>query len=246
MKNPALSIVIPAYNESERIGITLDSIVRYFSRIDAEFEVIVVDDGSTDGTSQIVESWGPQIKNLKVILNEENLGKGFSVKRGMLAAKGDYRLFMDADNSVDISHLNVFSPWLEKGFDLVIGSIHVREAMVREESGWHKRLLGKLSRYLIHLVAGLQVKDTQRGFKLFSAHAANTIFPLQTISPFGFDIELLVIAQVNGLRVKEVPVKWINPTGSKVRLSSYGQTLLELLKITRNRFLGIYLKKQRM
>jgi len=243
MKNPALSIVIPAYNESKRIGITLDSIVHYFSRIDAEFEVIVIDDGSTDSTSQIVESYLSQIKNLKIILNEKNLGKGFSVRRGMLAAKGDYRLFMDADNSVDISHLNTFSPWLEKGFDLVIGSIHLREAVVREESGWYKRFLGKLSRHLIHWVTRLQVSDTQRGFKLFSARAANTIFPLQTISRFGFDIELLVIAQVNGFRVKEVPVKWINPTGSKVHLISYVQTLLELIKITRNRLLGKFLKK---
>ena len=242
MPNGSLSIVIPAYNEAGRIENTLQSIARYFNTMTVpQPEVIVVDDGSTDGTPEIVELYKTKIERLQIIVNEQNQGKGFSVQRGMLAATGDYRLFMDADNSVDISHLAAFMHEIERGFEVVIGSIHLsKKSEVSEHSGWHRRALGASANLLIQLVAVWGIKDTQRGFKLFSAKAAKIIFRGQTIKRFGFDIENLIIARKNGFKIKEVPVVWDNPAGSKVTLASYFQTLVELARISYNRILGRY------
>lgn len=242
MHKESLSIVIPAYNEASRIEHTLQSIAQYFSAAPAgSFEVIVVDDGSTDGTPEIVERYRSKIEHLHIIRNEKNQGKGFSVQRGMLAAVGDYRLFMDADNSVDISHIEAFLHEMSNGFDVVIGSIHLSgKSEVSEHSGWHRRALGASANLLIQLVAVWGIKDTQRGFKLFSAEAAETIFKCQTIKRFGFDIEDLIIARKNGFKIKEVAVVWDNPAGSKVTAASYVQTLIELGRISYNRLRGRY------
>lgn len=241
MPNSTLSIVIPAYNEASRIGKTLDSIANYFILSPSVVEVIVVDDGSKDGTADVARRYSSKIKNLKVLVNEKNSGKGFSVKRGMLAATGDYRLFMDADNSVDISHLDAFMKALSEGFDVAIGSIHIVDTKdVSEHNGWHRRILGTSANMLVQLVAVPGIEDTQRGFKLFSAKAADAIFPRQTIDRFGFDIEVLVIARTNGFKIQELPVVWDNPAGSKVTASSYLQTLIELAHISWNRILGRY------
>ncbi len=241
MEKIILSIVIPAYNEAARIGNTLDSIERYFSKNNMSFEVIVVDDGSKDDTAQVAERYASKIKNLKVLINEKNSGKGFSVKRGMLAATGDYRLFMDADNSVDISHIEAFMRALSEGYDVAIGSIHITDTVdVSEHNGWHRRILGSGANMLVQLFAVPGIEDTQRGFKLFSAKAADAIFPYQTIERFGFDIEVLVIARKNGFSIKELPVVWDNPAGSKVTAASYVQTLGELAHISWNRILGRY------
>jgi len=236
-----LSIVIPAYNEARRIGETLDSIGRYLLKSDESFEVIVVDDGSADETVEIAEQHRSNIKNLQILINEKNRGKGFSVRRGMLAATGEYRLFMDADSSVDISHLDAFMRALSGGSGIAIGSIHMSNTSdVREHNGWHRRLLGSGANMLIQLLAVWGIGDTQRGFKLFSADAAAAIFPRQTIERWGFDIELLAIARGNGFRIQELPVVWNNPTGSKITAASYVQTLGELARICWNRLLGRY------
>ena len=241
MDKNMLSIVIPAYNEATRIGNTLESIERYFAHNDMPVEVIVVDDGSTDGTAFVAGRYSSRIKNLQVLINEKNSGKGFSVKRGMLAATGDYRLFMDADNSVDISHLDMFMRSLSNGFDVAIGSIHITDTTdVSEHNGWHRRILGSGANMLVQLLAVPGIEDTQRGFKLFSAKAADAIFPRQTIERFGFDIEVLVIARKNDFKIKELPVVWDNPAGSKVTAVSYFQTLGELAHISWNRILGRY------
>ncbi|MDO8572396.1 MAG: glycosyltransferase [bacterium] len=240
MSNLALSIIIPAYNEAERIGVTIESLRRYLCNKNFQYEIIVVDDGSNDGTPDIVRTYQSSIPGLRVLENEKNRGKGYSVRHGMSVASGAHRLFMDADNSVDILHLDMFLPWMNKGFDITIGSIRTLNAAVHEKNGWHRRVLGDLSKFLIRAATQLQVKDTQRGFKLFSAQAAETIFPLQTIERFGFDIELLVIAKENRLAVKELPVAWVNPGGSKVSLTSYVHTLWELFTIIRNRVFGKY------
>jgi dolichyl-phosphate beta-glucosyltransferase len=241
MTNHLLSVVIPAYNEAARIAHTLDSIERYIAENDMAAEVIVVDDGSTDNTSGVVKRHSSKIKNLAVLINETNRGKGFSVKRGMLSATGDYRLFMDADNSVDIAHLDVFMDALSDGFDVAIGSIHLTDvALVYEHNGWHRRILGAGANVLVQLLAVPGIEDTQRGFKLFSARAAEAIFNRQTIERFGFDIELLVIARTHGFTIKELSVAWNNPAGSKVTAASYLQTLGELAHISLNRARGLY------
>ncbi|MFM2330690.1 MAG: hypothetical protein RLZZ26_197 [Candidatus Parcubacteria bacterium] len=241
MTKPSLSIVIPAYNEAARIERTLESIENYFvAHNDIPVEVIVVDDGSADTTARLVETYPSRIKNVQVLVNEKNRGKGYSVKRGMLAATGDYRLFMDADNSVDISHIDEFMRAMQDNVDVAIGSIKVGSSHAIEHAGWYRRYLGSGANTLVQLLAVPGIHDTQRGFKLFSAKAADTIFPRQTIERFGFDIEVLVIARKHGLTIKELPVMWDNPAGSKVTFGSYFKTLGELSRITTNRLLGAY------
>ncbi|MHB8652034.1 MAG: glycosyltransferase [Minisyncoccota bacterium] len=240
MNDTQFSIIIPAYNEAKRIDVTLQSIGNYFKNKTVSYEVIVVDDASTDDTVSVVREFSRTIPNIEVIENKKNQGKGACVKQGMRRAQGAYRLFMDADNSVDISHLDTFFTHIQNGADIVIGSIALRGAEINERSGRHRRFLGNLAKRLIQVVAVPGIEDTQRGFKLFSAYAADVIFPKQTISRFGFDIEILLIAWLNGFSIQELPVVWDNPDGSKVTLASYVTTLKELARTAYNRLRGVY------
>lgn len=239
MHHPYLSVIIPAYNEASRLPKTLSSLQQYLSQAGYDFEVIVVSDGSTDETTSVVRSYSSLDHRFVLIDNQHNRGKGYAVKCGMLSARGTYRLFMDADNSVDISQLPPFLQSAEAGTGVTIGSIALGNDVV-EHNGPHRRLLGSLSKGLIRAVATPGIYDTQRGFKLFSREAAELIFPRQRIDGFGFDIELIVIAEINGIAVKELPVKWDNPPGSKVSWKSYFTTLADLYKIVKNRAEGHY------
>jgi len=237
MDNIYLSVIIPAYNEENRISRTLSDINRYLSKKRYSYEILVVNDGSKDRTVEVIKKLEDKIKNLKLIDNidnNENYGKGYVVKKGMLKAKGDYRLFMDADNSTSIDYLESFFTYFREGFDIVIGSIGVKGSQIIEKSGLHRRILGNLSKYLIRIMAIWEIHDTQRGFKCFTAKAAEDIFVRQTINRYGFDIEILVIAKKLGFKIKELSIKWNNPPGSKVSLFSYVQTLIELIKIKYN------------
>ena len=235
MTKPYLSVVIPAYNEEKRISATLLDIDKYLTKQEYEYEIIVVSDGSTDDTADVVRKLKTKISNLKIIDNKKNCGKGCVVKQGMLEAKGEYRLFTDADNSTTIDHLDKFWPFIKKGHDVVIGSIEIEGAKIHEEAAWYRRALGRYSKYVIRILAGLwDIKDSQRGFKLFSAKAAEKVFPKQTIMRWGFDIEILALAKKMGFKIKEVPVNWSNPGESKVTLKSYIRTFQELLKIKYN------------
>jgi len=235
MEKVRLSVIIPAYKEEKRISATLLDIDKYLSKQDYDYEIIVVNDGSTDNTAKVVKKLQTRVKNLRLIDNKENCGKGCVVKQGMLEAKGEYRLFTDADNSTTIDHLDKFWPLVEEGYDIVIGSIEVKGAKIHEGATWYRRMLGMFSKYVIRIIAGLwEIKDSQRGFKLFSAKAVEKIFPKQTIMRWGFDIEILAIAKKMGFKIKEVPVIWSNPGESKVTLKSYIRTFQELLKIKYN------------
>lgn len=240
MENPYLSIVIPAYNEEKRISETLLAIDHYLSQQSYSSEILVVDDGSKDKTAQIVKNFTNLIKNLRLIDNQKNHGKGWVVKQGMLEAKGEYRIYIDADNAISLDQIESFWPYLKQGYDVIIGSIAVKGAEIKEGAAWYRRLLGKWSKYLIRLLAIWEIHDSQRAFKLFPAEVAENIFPRQTIERWGFDIEILVIAKKLGYRIKELPVTWINPSGSKVSLKSYWRTFKELLKIKWNLISGKY------
>lgn len=228
-----LSVIIPAYNEENRIKGTLEAVYNYLLRQDYSWEVIVVSDGSSDRTVEVVSEFISNKPEINLIANTKNHGKGYVVRQGMLAAQGDFRLFTDADNSTSIEQIEKIWPYLtEKEYDVVIGSIEVFGAQINEQSQWYRRVLGKYSKYIIRIVAGLwDIHDTQRGFKCFIAKAANDIFSLTKIDRFGFDIEVLALAKKMSYKIKEVPVIWNNPGDSKVSLKSYFEVLRDLFKI---------------
>jgi cellulose synthase/poly-beta-1,6-N-acetylglucosamine synthase-like glycosyltransferase len=236
-----LSVIIPAYNESKRIGVTLSDLKRYFEHAPYEYEVIVVNDGSKDDTAAVVSAYQQDFPALKLVDNVQNRGKGYAVKTGMLEARGDYRLFMDADNSVTIDTIEPFFSEMVYGkHDVIIGSIAFSYMPTIEHNGWHRRFFGSMSKFLVRVVATPGIYDTQRGFKLFTRKAAETIFPLQKIDRFGFDIELLTIARLHNFSIKEMPVVWDNPAGSTVRLRAYIDSFIELWRIYANVLRGKY------
>ena len=227
-----LSVIIPAYNEQRQIKVTLEAIYNYLSRQDYSWEAIVVSDGSFDKTVEVVSEFISNKPEFSLIANTLNRGKGFVVRQGMLLAQGDFRLFTDADNSTSIEQIEKFWSYLNQGYDIVIGSIEIPGAVINERAQWYRRFLGRYSKYLIRIVAGLwKIHDTQRGFKCFNAKAARDIFSRAKIDRFGFDIEILVLAKKMGYKIKEVPVIWNNPGGSHVHLMDYFNVLKDLFKI---------------
>ncbi len=229
-----ISIIIPCYNEEDRISATLEAISRYVqSRRDNDFEIIVVDNGSKDKTRQVALSFEDKLPGIRII-DESSYGKGWAVKQGMLAAKGEYRLFMDADNSTDIGHLDSLLDAAKTGADIVISSRRLPRSHIVHPQPWHRRMLGDAFSLLVRAIVPLGVKDTQNGFKLFSAEAAEKIFSHQTIFYWAFDVEILAIAKRFGFRIEEVPVTWINDEGSKMNIKGMMRMLLEVIIIRLN------------
>jgi len=240
MAKPYLSVVIPAYNEAERIPATLFDIDKYLSQVEYSYEILVVNDGSKDNTAEVVDKLTDVIRNLHLIDNEVNKGKGGVTKQGMLEAKGEYRMYLDADNAISIDQVEKFWPYFKQGYDVIIGSIELKGSKAKESAAWYRRILGKISKYIIRIFVLWEIHDTQRAFKLFPADVAKDIFSKQTINRWGFDIEILVIAKKLGYKIKELPVTWINPGGGTLTWKAYLKTFLELLKIKWNLIKGKY------
>lgn len=240
--DPTLSVVIPAFNEESRLPGTLDSVVEFLRSEPYESDVVVADDGSTDGTADIARAraGGPVPVRLAAQPDGRNHGKGSAVRLGMLAAAGRYRLFMDADNSTAVDHVRGFWKAFEAGCDIAIGSRNAEGAEVAVHQPLYKEAAGRLGNRLIRLLAVPGVRDTQAGFKMFTARAAETVFPRLTITGWGFDVEALVVARVHGLRVRELPIRWVNAPGSKVAWHAYFDVLSDLLRIRRNLRRGLY------
>ncbi|MBI2846909.1 MAG: glycosyltransferase family 2 protein [Chloroflexi bacterium] len=207
-----LSIVIPAYNEEKRILPTLQSIMDYLEKQAYPWEVIVVDDGSIDTTAELVEEFASNHKGVHLIRNPHR-GKGYAVKTGMLAARGEYRFLCDADLSMPIEQLSRFIALGEH--DVAIGSREVAGARRIEEPAY-RHIMGRVFNWLVRLLAVPGIRDTQCGFKGFRATAAKQLFPLQRLDGFGFDVEILFLAQKHRLRIVEVPIDWYYNKESRV------------------------------
>ena len=235
-----LSVIIPAYNEEDRIKNTLLEIDKFLTIQNYNYEIIVVDDGSCDGTSELVKNLQKNISKLEIISNQKNCGKGYAVRRGMLEACGKFRLFMDADNATGVEQIQNFFPFFQKGYEIVIGSRDLQNSQIKKHQPFYKEILGDIGNFLIQILVISGIKDTQCGFKCFSAKFAEDVFPKLKINRWGFDIEILILAQKKGYRIKTVPVIWTNDINSKVTLSAYLETLKELLQIKWNIIKGKY------
>ncbi len=235
-----LSVVIPAYNEEKRITATLNDIDAFLSKQSFSYEILVVIDGARDNTSKVVNGLKLQIKNLNVLDNKENHGKGYVVKQGMLAATGDVRLFMDADNSTTVDEIISFLPYFDQGYDLVVGSRRIEGANIAVKQPWVRDFLGGVFRFIVHTLVPIGVTDSQCGFKAMTAKAAETIFPKQTIFRWAFDVEILALARKNKLKIKEMPVKWMDDAGSQMRFSGMVDMLLEIIRVRLNLWSGKY------
>ncbi|TSC96716.1 MAG: glycosyl transferase, group 2 family [Parcubacteria group bacterium Athens0714_26] len=231
MAKPFLSVIIPAHNEAKRLPLTLIDLDKHLSEQEFSYEILVVNDGSTDDTAEITRRFELLIKNLKLIDNKENKGKGGVVKQGMLAAKGAWRLFMDADNSTSIVEFNKMIPYFKNGYDVVIADRDIKGSRLVPAQPWYKRILGNIGNLIIQILLVPGIWDTQCGFKCYSQEAAEKIFRLTRISRWGFDAETLALAKKLGYKIKEIPVFWVNDTRSQVRLSAYLQVLLETAKV---------------
>ncbi len=231
-----LSVIIPAYNEEKRIGKTILSINEYLKKQNYSSEILVVDNGSTDKTKEIVDKFFQTIKNLRLIEPKKIKGynKGYAVKKGMLETKGDYRIFTDADNSTSIEQIEKFWPYFKNGYQVVFGSRGLPKSEIKIHQPWFRELPGRMSNLLIRFLILPGIYDTQCGFKCFTAKAAEDIFSKTTIMGWGFDMEVLVIAKFLGYKIKEVPISWINDPESKVSWKDYVSTLKELLEIKWN------------
>lgn len=241
MEPPDYSIVLPAYNEAVRIGVTIDSILAYIRQRGWNAEIIVVNDGSTDDTATIVRSHAQNNPALRLVENPGNRGKGYSVRNGVLRARGEVILFSDADLSSPIAEAEKLFCAISQGADIAIGSRWLKTELQLQRQPLHRQLFGRIFNLALRVILGLQFKDTQCGFKAFTRRAAEAIFPLQQIERWGFDPELLYLAEKFGFRVEEVPVAWSHRDGTRIQPLRDGiRMFLEMLKIRWNSLSGKY------
>ena len=237
-----LSIIVPAYNEESRLPKTLDCIVAYVRARPYRAEILVVDDGSSDATATLVQAYGQMHPEFRLVSNGTNRGKGYSVRHGMLEARGEIALFTDADLSTPIEEADkLLAAMRDQGYDAAIGSraldrtlIEIHQSVIREQAGI---FFNRMVRWIM----GIGFSDTQCGFKAFRRERAKIIFEQQRIERFGFDPEILFLAKRHGLRVAEVPVRWSHDAGTKVNVIVDGiRMFLELLLIRWNAAKGLY------
>jgi len=226
------SIIIPAYNEAQRIGSTLDKVVAHIAAAGWKAEVLVVDDGSTDSTAELVREYARRHPALRLLENPGNRGKGYSVRNGMRQATGDLLLFTDADLSAPIAEAGKLFARIAAGAEVAIGSRWLDPALQTARQPLYRQLFGRIFNLLLRLILGLRFKDTQCGFKAFTRRAAQLIFARQRIERWGFDPELLFLAARLGLKVEEVPVEWADDPRSKIRPLRDGLRIFsEMLRI---------------
>lgn len=231
----SISIVIPAFDEEERLPSTLEAVQAYLDRRGFAFsEILVVDDGSKDGTAEVARRFG---RAVRVLQNPGNRGKGYSVRHGMLEAKGDWVLFSDADLSAPIEELDKLE---RTGAEVAIGSRALDRSLIGVHQTAFREKAGQIFNLVMRVMTGMPFHDTQCGFKLFSGKAARDIYSRQLLERFGFDVEVLFIARRQGYRCVEVPVRWNHVAGSKVGMFQGVDGFIDLLRVRRNNLLGRY------
>jgi glycosyltransferase involved in cell wall biosynthesis len=243
---PAISIIVPAFDEQERVGDSIAKILDFIESDKLSAELIIVDDGSRDRTSEVAEAeltHHPEIIS-KVVRYEENRGKGYAVRTGLLASAADIALFSDADLSTPIEELPKLTGPIERGeCDVAFGSRALDRTLIGTHQPWRREQGGRVMNLVIKTMSGLPFMDTQCGFKAFNMVKFKPLLPLMTIDRFGFDVEFLYVAQYNRLRLREIPVRWNNVEGSKVSvLRDAKRMFFELNQIRRNARAGVYNK----
>ena len=241
MASPRLSIVIPAYNESARIELTLDRVMACVAKQGWDAEVLVVDDGSTDATPEIVQAWMERHPGLHLIQNEGNRGKGYSVRNGLLQAEGEVVMFTDADLSAPMEEAELLLAAIRDGADVAIGSRWMDKTRQTIHQPLYRKFFGRCFNWVTRVVMGLPFKDTQCGFKAFKRPVAQVIFRLQRIERWGFDPEILFIARKLGYDIREVPVTWGHDERSRMSYLRDGMKMLEeMATIRANSLAGRY------
>jgi len=241
---PELSIIIPAYNEESRLARTLGRIREYFEARGTaadQIEILVVDDGSNDGTAGLAEQWSQSMPSVRVISNGQNRGKGYSVRHGMLEARGRITLFTDADLSSPIEESEKLFAAIAAGSDVAIGSRAIDRSLIFVHQSRFRELAGILFNTLVRIFTGLPLHDTQCGFKAFVREPSEIVFEQQRIDRFGFDPEILFLAKRHGLRIAEIPVRWAHDPATKVRVFRDSLMMFgDLILIRWNWLLGRY------
>jgi dolichyl-phosphate beta-glucosyltransferase len=236
-----LSIIIPAYNEANRIVETLKKINKYLKEKKLKAEIIVVNDGSQDKTGEIVNNMKKYIKNLKLINLSKNHGKGYAIKQGVMASKSKYLLFTDADNSTPIEELDKLLANCNDNKKIIIGSRYIQKNSIKVKQPWFRTVISRFGNILIRLFLVKNIKDTQCGFKLFESETAKEIFSKQKIKRFAFDMEALAVAQNLGYEIIEIPVTWLHSNESKFKaFKDSVHTLIDLFYIKINLLTGKY------
>jgi dolichyl-phosphate beta-glucosyltransferase len=226
-----LSLIIPAFNEAHRIGPTLQRVHRFLAARPASFEILVVDDGSTDETVALVTALAGELPGLRVLCSPANRGKGHAVRQGMLAATGGIRVFSDADGSTPIDELDPLMQALTAGADIAIGSRYLAASRVTRPQPWFRRVWSRLVNRVVQRVLLPGVADTHCGFKAFTAAAAVHTFSACTVDGWSFDLEVLARARAHGFRIQEVPVRWENDDRSKARIGQLPQEFRHVYRL---------------
>lgn len=212
-----LSIIVPAYNEEKRLGSTLEELKTFMDKKGFAYEVLIVDDGSTDGTQEVSRSSTLSREGrLRVLDNKVNRGKGYSVKHGVSKSKGGLILFSDADLSAPINEFDKLEAAIVSGADIAIGSRSVKGSSVRVRQPFYRQSMGRIFNFYVRVILGVNLSDTQCGFKLFRSECAEALFEEVRTEGFAFDAEILFLARRKGLRVDEIGVEWVNSPESKV------------------------------
>ncbi len=238
MSDIFLSLIVPAFNEERRLGITLEATHSYLERFNFQWELIVVDDGSSDQTSAVVESFKRVVPSISLVRNDTNCGKGYSIRRAVAKARGSVIGFMDADYKTPIEELEKVLPELEAGYHIVIGSRGLPGARMENPVSWLRLIGSRVFGIIMHAIVGLRdIPDTQCGFKFFRKEIALDLFTRQILDGYMFDVEILYLSEKSGYRIKQIPIRWIFDPDSRLRLIRGNVTnMIGLFRIRLNHY----------